>query len=56
VDDWWTYNLGLGRQLTDALAGSRSVTREPSVGGEMTSRGPDDGRTTATPALSKDYN
>ena len=22
ADDWWTYNLGIGRQLTDALAGS----------------------------------
>jgi long-subunit fatty acid transport protein len=50
--DWWTYNLGLGRQLTDALAGSFSVTWEPSVGGEMTSLGPYDGRTTATAALS----
>jgi long-subunit fatty acid transport protein len=56
ADDWWTYNLGLGRQLTDALAGSLSVTWEPSVGGEMTSLGPYDGRTTATAALSYDYN
>ena len=50
--DWWTYNLGVGRQLTDTLAGSLSVTWEPSVGGEMTSLGPYDGRTTATAALS----
>ena len=26
ADDWWTYNLGVGRQLTDALAGSLSIT------------------------------
>jgi long-subunit fatty acid transport protein len=55
-DDWWTYNLGVGRQLTDALAGSFSVTYEPDVGGVMTSLGPYDGRTTATAALSYDYN
>ena len=29
ADDWWTYNLGIGRQLTDALAGSLSITYEP---------------------------
>ena len=40
ADDWWTYNLGLGRQLTDQLAGSLSLTYEPSVGGIMTSLGP----------------
>lgn len=51
ADDWWTYNLGIGRQLTDALAGSFSITWEPAVGGEMTSLGPYDGRTTATAAL-----
>jgi long-subunit fatty acid transport protein len=55
ADDWWTYNLGIGRQLTDALAGSVAITWEPSVGGEMTSLGPYDGRTTATAALSYDY-
>jgi long-subunit fatty acid transport protein len=54
-DDWWTYNLGVGRQLTDALAGSLSLTWEPDVGEEMTSLGPYDGRTTATAALSYDY-
>lgn len=53
-DDWWTYNLGLGRQLTDQLAGAFSVTYEPSVGGVMTSLGPYDGRTTATASLSYD--
>ena len=54
-DDWWTYTLGVGRELTDTLAGSLSVSYEPDVGGEMTSLGPYDGRTTATAALSYDY-
>ncbi|MFO1209505.1 MAG: outer membrane protein transport protein [Amaricoccus sp.] len=54
ADDWWTYNIGVGRQLTDALAGSLSLTYEPDVGGTMTSLGPYDGRTTATAALSYD--
>ncbi len=52
ADDWWTYNLGVGRQLTDTLAGSLSITWEPGVGGTMTSLGPYDGRTTGTAALS----
>ncbi|HRO11733.1 OmpP1/FadL family transporter [Amaricoccus sp.] len=56
ADDWWTYNLGLGRQLTDTLAGSFSITWEPSVGGEMTSLGPYDGRTTGTAALTYEVN
>jgi len=55
-DDWWTYNLGIGRQLTDALAGSVAITWEPSVGGEMTSLGPYDGRTTGTVALTYEIN
>ncbi len=55
ADDWWTYNVGVGRQLTANLAGSLSVTYEPDVGGEMTSLGPYDGRTTGTAALSYDY-
>ena len=55
ADDWWTYNLGLGRQLTDNLAGSVSITYEPDVGGELTTLGPYDGRTTGTVALSYDY-
>lgn len=54
-DDWWTYNLGIGRQLTDQLAGSVSITWEPSVGGIMTTLGPYDGRTLGTVALSYDY-
>ena len=56
ADDWWTYNLGIGRQLTDALAGSVAITWEPSVGGEMTSLGPYDGRTTGTAALTYEVN
>jgi long-subunit fatty acid transport protein len=56
ADDWWTYNLGVGRQLTDALAGSVAITWEPSVGGEMTSLGPYDGRTTGTVALTYEVN
>lgn len=55
ADDWWTYSLGIGRELTDDLAGSLSITYEPDVGGEMTTLGPYDGRTTATAALSYDY-
>jgi long-subunit fatty acid transport protein len=55
-DDWWTYNLGIGRQLTDALAGSVAITWEPSVGGEMTSLGPYDGRTIGTVALTYEVN
>lgn len=54
-DDWWTYTLGMGYQVTDALAAAFSVTYEPSVGGEMTSLGPYDGRTTATASLSYDF-
>lgn len=52
--DWWTYNLGIGRELTNSLAASLSVTYEPSVGGTMTTLGPYDGRTAATAALSYD--
>lgn len=54
-DDWWTYTLGLGHQITDRLAGSFSVSYEPSVGGVMTTLGPYDGRTTATAALSYEW-
>ncbi len=50
-DDWWTYSLGVGRQLTDTLAGALSVTWEPSVGGVMTTLGPYDGRTVGTASL-----
>ena len=50
-DDWWTYTAGLGRQLTDELAGSLSITYEPDVGGVMTTLGPYDGRTSGTASL-----
>jgi len=46
--DTWTYNLGVGRQITEHFAASLSLTWEPSVGGEMTSLGPYDGRTVGT--------
>ncbi len=54
-DDWWTYTVGVGRQLTDALAGSLAVSYEPPVGGSLTTLGPYDGKTTLTAALSYDY-
>lgn len=54
ADDWWTYSLGVGRQITDTLAGSVSLTYEPDVGGVMTTLGPYDGRTTGAVALSYD--
>lgn len=50
-DDWWTYTLGIGRQITDDLAGAFQVAYEPDVGGVMTTLGPYDGRTTATASL-----
>jgi long-subunit fatty acid transport protein len=53
-DDWWTYNAGFARQITNELAGSLSLTYEPSVGGTLTTLGPYDGRTTITAALSYD--
>ncbi|MFT3972968.1 MAG: outer membrane protein transport protein [Amaricoccus sp.] len=53
--DWWTWTAGVAHQLTDTLAGSLSVTYEPSIGGALTTLGPHDGRTTATAALSYDF-
>jgi long-subunit fatty acid transport protein len=53
-EDWWTYNLGVGRQLTEDLAGSFSVTYEPQVDEVLTTLGPVDGRTTLNAALSYD--
>ena len=44
--DWWTYNLGVGRQLTEDFAASFSVTYEPQVNEVLTTLGPVDGRTT----------
>lgn len=53
-DDWWTYNIGVARQLTDTLAGSLSFTYEPQVDEVMTTLGPVDGRTTFGAGLSYD--
>lgn len=53
--DWWTYNIGIGRSLTDNLAGTVSVTYEPQVDEVLTTLGPVDGRTTLNGGLSYDY-
>lgn len=53
-EDWWTYNIGVGRQLTDDLAGTLSFTYEPQVDEIMTTLGPVDGRTTFGAGLSYD--
>ena len=53
--DAWTYNLGIGRQLTDKLAGSFAITYEPDTGDVMPTQGPYDGQTTGTLGLSYDY-
>lgn len=53
-EDWWTYNIGVGRQLTDALAGSLTFTYEPQVDEVLTTLGPVDGRTTFGAGLSYD--
>lgn len=50
-EDWWTYTIGVGRQLTDSLAGSLSLTHEPQVDEVLTTLGPVDGRTTLGAAL-----
>lgn len=52
--DWWTYNLGVARKLTDALAGTFSATWEPQTNEVMTTLGPIDGRTTLGLGLSYD--
>ncbi len=52
--DWWTYNAGVARQLTDTLAGSLSVTYEPAIGGSLSTLGPYDGKQALTAALSWD--
>ncbi|MBB5223390.1 long-subunit fatty acid transport protein [Amaricoccus macauensis] len=53
--DGWTWTAGLAHQLTDALAGALSVTYEPTTGGKLTTLGPQDGRASATAALSYDF-
>lgn len=50
--DWWTYEAGIGRQLTGTLAGSVSLTYEPAIGGSLSTLGPYDGKTALTGALS----
>ena len=45
ASDWWTYTLGIGRQLTPTLSGALQVTYEPQEGGTLTTLGPIDGRT-----------
>ncbi len=56
TDDWWTYTAGVGRRFSDTLSGTLSLTYEPSVGGELTTLGPYDGRTTVNAGLSYDIN
>ena len=51
TDDWWTYNLGLGRQLSPSLAGAFQVTWEPGTDSVLTTLGPVDGRTLLTASL-----
>lgn len=53
-DDWWTYNIGIARQLRDDLAGTLSITYEPQVNEVMTTLGPVDGRTMLGAGLSYD--
>ena len=53
--DVWTYNLGVGRQLTDHLAGAFSITYEPETGDTMPTLAPYDGQTTGTLGLSYDF-
>ncbi|CAN5658545.1 outer membrane protein transport protein [soil metagenome] len=43
-DDWWTYTLGLGYRFDPQLSGAVQASFEPSVGGELTTLGPIDGR------------
>jgi long-subunit fatty acid transport protein len=52
--DIWTYSLGVGRQLTDNLAGSFSVIYEPETGDTMPTLAPYDGQVTGIVALSYD--
>ncbi|MEO1293221.1 MAG: outer membrane protein transport protein, partial [Pseudomonadota bacterium] len=43
-EDWFTYTLGVGRQINDNWSGAFSVTWEPQTNTELTSLGPVDGR------------
>lgn len=53
--DIWTYNLGIGRQFTDRLAGAFSITYERETGDTMPTLAPYDGQTTGTLSLSYDF-
>lgn len=53
--DIWTYNLGIGRQLTDRLAGSFSITYEPETGDTMPTLAPYDGQIVGNVALSYEF-
>lgn len=44
LDDVWTLRLGVGRQLTDALAGFVRVTWEPQTNSTLSRVAPSDGR------------
>jgi long-subunit fatty acid transport protein len=52
--DWWTFNAGVARSFTEALAGTLSVTYEPQVDEVLTTLGPVDGRTTINAGASYD--
>ena len=44
-NDYWTYNIGLGRQLSEQWGAALQATYEPAEGGNLTTLGPIDGRT-----------
>lgn len=49
--DWWTYNIGIGRQLTENWSAAFQATYEPEEGGALTTLGPVDGRTIVAGSL-----
>lgn len=53
-DDIRTYDIGIGRQITDRLAGAFSLTHEPENGAEAPTLAPCEGQLLATVALSYD--
>ena len=53
--DIWTYNLGVGRQLTDRLAVAASITYESQTGNTVPTLAPYDGQTTGTIGLSYNF-
>jgi long-chain fatty acid transport protein len=55
-EDYITYTVGIGRQLTDRLAGSVTFLYEPSRGGsKLNTLGPYDGRTLGAAAVNYDF-